>query len=133
VSNQQGHERQLVLSFIILARQSRYLELLPNPKRRKDITSTLCHFKHVDMRYAKQTPSSHRLAQGVLQLLKSKGASDRCYALSEDAELDGKETSLADGLELIVGRGIGTLLSCIPRKLAYFEDEDNRWLLERSR
>jgi hypothetical protein len=131
VSSQQEHERQLVLSFIIPARQSRYLELLGNPKRRKDITRTFCHFKHVDMRYAAELPPRHRLAPEILKLLKSKGAPDSCYALSESDDLDGKETPLADALSFIVGRGIGTFLSCIPGKLAYFEDEDNRWILER--
>jgi hypothetical protein len=131
VSNQQEHERQLVLSFIIPARQSRYLELLGRPKRRKDITRTLCHFKHLDMRYATPVPSRWRLAPGLLKLLKAKGAPDSCYALSEDDELDGKEISLAYALAFIVGRGIGTFLSCIPGRLAYFEDEDCRWILER--
>ncbi len=133
MSKQEEHERQLVSSFIVPARQSRYLELLPNPKRRKDITRTFCHFKHLDMRYAEEVPSRHRLAPGLFEHLKSKGAPDLCYALSESDELDGKETSLADALEFIIGRGIGTFLSCVPGKLAYFEDEDNRWLLERNR
>jgi hypothetical protein len=87
----------------------------------------------VDTRYAAQIPSHQRLAPGLLQLLKSKSARDLCYALSESAELDGKETSLAETLKLIVGRGIGMFLCCIPGKLAFFEDEDSRWLLERNR
>jgi hypothetical protein len=54
-----------------------------------------------------------------------------CYVLSEDGALDGKELLLADALGQILGRGMGTFLSCIPGKLAYFEDEDGRWILER--
>jgi hypothetical protein len=133
VSNQKEHEEKLVRSFIIPARQDRYLELLAKPKRRKDITGTFCHFKHIDMRYAAPIPPRFRLAAGVLQLLKSKGAPELCCALSESDELDGKQISLADALNFIVGRGIGTFLSCVPEKLAYFEDEDNCWLLERAR
>jgi hypothetical protein len=30
-----------------------------------------------------------------------------------------------------VGRQMGTIISCIPGKLAYFEDEDGRYILER--
>jgi hypothetical protein len=131
VTNQQEHERQLVLSFIIPARQSRYLELLGKPKRRKDITASLAHFKHVDMRYVVQIPPSQPHKPDILEILKAKGAPDSCYALSEDDELDGKEISLRHALAFIVGRGIGTFLSCIPGKLAYFEDEDSRWILER--
>ncbi len=85
------------------------------------------------MRYAAPIPAPYRLAPGLLQLLKSKGAPDLCHALSESDELDGKELFLAEALNFIVGREIGTFLSCIPGKLAYFEDEDNNWLLERVR
>jgi hypothetical protein len=105
--------------------------LLEKPKRRKDITRTFCHFKHLDMSYAIRVPSTHRLTPELSKLLKSRGAPDSCYAISEDDELDGKEVLLLDALALIRGRGIGTFLSCIPGKLAYFEDEDQRWILER--
>ena len=54
-----------------------------------------------------------------------------CYAVSEDDELDGKEIDLTHALETVIDRGMGTLLSCIPVKLAYFEDADCRWILER--
>ena len=39
--------------------------------------------------------------------------------------------SLDEALEEIVGRSMGTFLSCIQGRLAYFEDEDQRWILER--
>jgi hypothetical protein len=41
------------------------------------------------------------------------------------------EIDLTHALETVIGRGMGTFLSCIPGKLAYFEDEDCRWILER--
>jgi len=98
------------------------------PKRRKDITRSLAHFKHSDERYLigiaprEQNPSD---------ILRSKGAPEICYAVSEDDELDGKEIDLTHALETVIGRGIATLLSCIPGKFAYFEDEDCRSILER--
>jgi len=131
MSEQAEHERQLIRAFVLPQRRDRYLELLGKPKRRKDITDTLAHFKHLDMTYAVQIPSPQRLASGILELLKSKGAPQTCYAMSEDSELDGREIPLSEGLAFVVGRGIGTFLSCIPGKLAYFEDEDERWILER--
>jgi hypothetical protein len=66
----------------------------------------------------------------ISRLLHSKGAPQTCYALSDTAELDGREI-LSEGLAFIVGRGMGTLLSCIPGELAYFEDEDQPCILER--
>jgi len=131
MNNHQEHERKLVLSFILPARQSRYLELLEKPRRRKDITHSLAHFKHLDPRYIVPIAPREQHVLEILRLLKTKGAPEICYALSEDDDLDGKEFVLADALKEIVGRGIGTFLSCIPGKLAYFEDEDCRWILER--
>jgi hypothetical protein len=131
MSEQAEHERQLIRAFILPQRQDRYLEMLAKPKRRRDFTDTLAHFKHLEIRYAVQIPGPQRLASGILELLKSKGAPETCYVLSEDSELDGKEILLTDALASIVGRGMGTFLSCILGKLGYFEDEDQRWILER--
>jgi hypothetical protein len=105
--------------------------MLAKPKRRSVLTDTLVHFKHLDLRHAVQISGHQRRASVILELLKSKGAPETCYALSEDSELDGKEILLTDALASIVGCGMGTFLSCIPGKLGYFEDEDQRWILER--
>ena len=131
MTNRQEHERRLIESFVVPERQSRYLELLSKPKRRKDVTATLSHFKHLDMRYAFEIPAASRLAPGILALLKSKGAPDSGFVLSEDDEIDGREMAMDEALTFIFGRGIGTFLSCIPGRLAYFEDEDANFLLER--
>jgi hypothetical protein len=125
------HEKALVRAFIIPQRQSRYLQLLANPRRRGDVTRELAHFKHVDTRFAVSIAPSQSGYAGILNLLKSKGAPETCYAISEDDELDGKELPLSDSLKKIVGYGMGTFLSCLPGRLAYFEDEDERWILER--
>jgi len=51
--------------------------------------------------------------------------------MSEDSEIDGRELDLREALEHVSGRQIGTILSCVPGKLAYFESEDERLLLAR--
>jgi hypothetical protein len=127
------HERQIVLTFILPQRQSRYLELLEKPKRRKQLTDSFAHFKHLDMRYAVQIPSKQQHVAEILKLLKGMGAPDNCYVFSQDDSLDGKEVALAEALNSVVGYGMGTFLSCVPGKLAYFEDEDDRFILERKK
>jgi hypothetical protein len=122
----------LVEAFIIPSRQSRYLELLAKPRRRKDITRTLAHFKHIDVRYAFKIPAGSHLAPGILALLKAKGAPESCFVLSESSEIDGKELKLGEALNFVFGRGIGTFISCIPGRLAYFEDEESNFVLERT-
>lgn len=83
------------------------------------------------MRFVVPIPPSQSGYAGILDLLRGKGAPETCYAVSEDDELDGKELPLSDSLKKIVGYGMGTFLSCLPGRLAYFEDEDERWILER--
>jgi hypothetical protein len=52
-------------------------------------------------------------------------------SFSENSELDGKEIDLQTALKETIGYQMGTFISCIPGKLAYFEDEDGRYILER--
>jgi len=131
MTNGREHKRQFVLSFIIPERQNRYLELFEKPKRRTDITDSLAHFKHLDMRYVVQIARTRQHRRDILTVLKEKRALDRCWAISENDNLDGKEVDLSEALEMIVGYDMGTILSCILGRLAYFEDEDERWILER--
>jgi len=130
MTDREKHEPHLVRSFILPARQARYLELLSRPKRRKDVTALLARFKHLDMRFAAHFPPSQHSAAQLLQILRSKGAPDTCYVISESSDIDGLTIPLSDAMTHIHGRGIGTFLSCVPGKLAYFEDEDERWILE---
>jgi hypothetical protein len=51
--------------------------------------------------------------------------------ISDDKEIDGIRMLITDALETILGRTSGTFLSCVPGLLAYFENEDGRWILKR--
>ena len=108
MSKQTEHEQALDRSFILPARQNRYHELLPKLKRRKDVCLTLAHLKHLDMRYTMPIPPSQQSPTGILNILRSEGAGDLCYAISEDDELNGKELELDGALAAVAGRGMGT-------------------------
>jgi hypothetical protein len=43
--------------------------------------------------------------------------------------VDGQEMKLKDALDALIGVGSGTIISCIPGKLAFFESEDSRLIL----
>ena len=77
-----------------------------------------------------EDPPSAQNPQAVAKLLRQKGAPDSCFVVSEDSRIDSKQMPLLAALEQVIGYGMGTLISCIPGKLAYFEDEDQRCLLE---
>ena len=51
--------------------------------------------------------------------------------ISEASEINERELDLKLALEHVNGRQIGTILSCVPGKLAYFENEDEMLLVAR--
>ena len=112
-------------------RRERYLEFIRHPKKRRRFTRELGHFRHLDPRYVIPIVRTHQQPEDVAHILRAKGAPDTCWVVSEDDALDGKGMSLADALHAVVGAGMGTFVSCIPGKLAYFENEDHRIILER--
>jgi hypothetical protein len=56
-------------------------------------------------------------------ILSRLGASNDCYAMLWNHTIDGKHMSLSSALEVAVGKGSPSIISCIPGKLAYFEAE----------
>jgi hypothetical protein len=54
---------------------------------------------------------------------------ESCHVISTNRELDGRDVDLAVALAGIVGTGDGSLVSCIPGRLGYFEDESSRFIL----
>ena len=119
--------------FLLLARRARFVELLRSPKGRKKLCSALQHFRWLDDRFVRCIPPRAQTPDGILHLLCVSGAPDRCHVLSEDPAIDGRELDLAEVLSRIVGMGAGTLVSCIPGMLAYYEGEgpEDRCILER--
>ena len=127
------HEELLVRAFVARPKQERLIELLAKPKRRRDILMTLPHFHDLDPRFAVRVPSAQQSSSEILKLLRARGAPADCYILSEKKALDGQTLPLDAALDAVVGRGMGTLLSCIPGRLGYFEGEvsGERYVLER--
>jgi hypothetical protein len=126
-----NHEDAVVRAFIIPLRQERYLEFLKSPKNRKKFINALAHFKHLDPKFATSIAGNQSNPSALVKLLVGKGAGTKCWVISENGELDGKEIDLQTALKETVGRQMGTFISCILGKLAYFEDEDGRYILER--
>ena len=141
-ASQTDHEQATLKAFVVSGRQERFSSFLASPKNREKFTRELAHFRWFDQRFATTVPwkvdprlkLSERHAQGIeniRRLLRSKGAGKNCWAISEDQVLDGHELQLETALEQVVGSGMGTILSCIAGKLAYFEGEDESLILAR--
>jgi hypothetical protein len=94
--------------------------------------SKLSHFRWLDERFANTIPSStaHTAAE-IAALLRRKEAGERVWVISQRGEIDGQELGLDAALQTIWGTDWGTFLSCVPGKLAYFNEEEGSFLLER--
>ncbi len=124
------HEESIIRSFIKPARRARWLDSLATAKRRVRILDRLNHCQDIDERYATLLVSNAM----VVDLLKARGAPALCYVLSSGpVKLDGQELPLAEAVEQITAAGWGTIIGCLPGKLAYYYDEcgERRMLLER--
>ena len=124
------HEVALIKAFIVSRKHPRMISLLANQNRRDAIVNKLSHFRDLDPRWAHRLLPSIHNASAIEELLRSKGAPTICYAISEDSSIDGRFLPLIDALTT-ADSGFGTFLSCIPGRLAYFEGEDGRFLLEK--
>jgi len=63
--------------------------------------------------------------------LRRLGAPETCHIISE-GKLDGEEMHLGSALKEVVGGGLGTVISCVPGRLGYFEGElRERYILQK--
>ena len=118
------HEESSIRAFAAPERVERYLTLLRSARGRTKLRSTLAHGFELDLRFARQLAGADATPIAVERLLRSLGAPDTCHCLSEDVKLDGRDLALHDALFAVIGHGMGTLISCIPGELGYFEGED---------
>lgn len=116
-----NHEQELIKAFFA------------KPKNRKKFLLEISHFKALDPRYCFTLPKVEHTAEQIAAFLTRKGAPPSCAVISENFRLDGKEMSILQALGEVVGYQMGTFLICVPGQLAYFENEDGRWILERSK
>jgi hypothetical protein len=133
VDDGEQHEQGLA-RFLVGEWRARFRESLAPAKRRDKLRSQLPHLSHLDPRFARPIPAEEQSAHAIGAQLREKGAGDRCYLLSEDPDLDGRELDLDDALVEIVDGGSrhATFVSCVPARLAYFHGEEpgSRYVLE---
>jgi len=131
--SQTQHEQALVEAFVVPRKRERLLSLLSNPRRRRTILDSLYHFDDLDDRFVEYLPPSQHSPEGIAEALRRYGAPDTAWVISTDDGLDGREMPLDEVLTRIVGCFEGTLLSCIPGKLGFFEGEgpEDRCVLRR--
>ena len=127
------HEAAFIRSFVLPEKQSRWSELLLNPRRREVFLHRLADASDLNTKFKVSIPPSQQTVEGIQGLLRRRGAPGRCHVISESIDIDGKELSLGEALAEVLGQGMGSILSCIPGKLAYYEGEmpSDRYILEK--
>jgi hypothetical protein len=124
-------EHALIAAFVKRSKRDRYREILSKPRLRHKFTDQLAHFTDFDPQYRLSIPSNKVFVDNIVFELQKRHSPNIVFAISEDPALDQREFPLVEALNQIVGRGIGTVLSCIPGRLAFVETEDERFILER--
>jgi hypothetical protein len=123
-------EDATVRAFIVPAKRDRYATLLGNATRRATFLDGLNHCHDFDTRYATALPST----ADIPALLRSHGAGATCRVISDYREIDGQVMPIEDAVREAEGSGMGSLLCCVPGKLAYYvgESGEQRLLLRRN-
>jgi hypothetical protein len=125
------NEHSLIAAFVRRSKRDRYREILSNPRLRHKFTNQLAHFTDFDPKYRLPIPGNKLFVDNIAVELHKRHSPKIVFAISEDPALDQKELLLVEALKRIVGRGMGTVLSCIPGHLVFVETEDERFILER--
>ena len=128
------HEQEFVECFVQSARRERVRLGLANPKKRRKFVDEFAHHGTYILapECLRNIKPSLQHPDSIYAILRGLGAPDTCYLVSEDRNFDGKEMELLAALKQIVGYGMGTVISCLPGRLGYFEGESReRYILQK--
>jgi hypothetical protein len=126
-------ERRIVTAFVVAQKRARYSALLESRKGRDKFRRSLAHFSDWDARFVLRIDD--HTPQAIHKRLLSMGTPPICYITSENDRNDAKRLDLLEALTACVGYGVGTVISCIPGRLAFYEGEGpgERHLLAREK
>lgn len=113
------HEEKTVASFLLKEKRSRFRHLLSSPRKRRAGLDRLNHCSDLDPKFVEWLLSN----ADVIGILKQAGSPSQVYLISADSSLDASTLPLAEAVEAAARCGWGTIISCIPGKLAYYYDE----------
>lgn len=115
-------ETLIIDTFISRDYRDRLKFLLNHPKKRIVGLQWLNGPLDLDPRY--KYPIRPKSDAELVELLRKEGCPDQVYLMSSTRHLDGKILPLDDAVKQIGCYGYGTIMSCIPGKLAYWYAEE---------
>jgi len=122
----EDHEAEYIKAFVTKDRRDRYLTLSGSKKGRRKFLTLIAHDHIYDLTPGcfYQIPPTDLTQDKILQILAELSVRKDCYTISEYSKIDKQTLLLSDALSEIFGRGMGTILSIVPGKLAYYESEN---------
>lgn len=117
------HETEFVKGFLERGKWARYLQLLPDKGRRGEVLGRLNTKLDYLREFATEVPGSQDYPEELEKLLRSHGAPDTCHVLVKGLRIDGRELPLREALNTICLHMYGSVLSCLPGRLAYYRPE----------
>lgn len=110
------------------------MKKIKNKYKRQSFLGTLDHQPGFTEKYVEKIDRHQQSSKEIASLLVSHGAPVDCYVISAHPEIDRKTLPLAEAVEEVVGFYDGTVIICIPNKLAYWEGEGlrERYILTKS-
>lgn len=130
-------ETALVNAFVVAHKRERLLAKLSGPREQRDeeLREHLPHESRWDPRYVVPIAAAHQTARRIGEELERRGAGPDLpvYVLSASPRLDARRCTLEEALRDVVGSSSGTVICCIPGRLAYYEGEEagRRFILSR--
>ena len=117
------HESLFVKAFIQREKWARYLKLLPDRGRRKEVLVHLNRKWDYRPEFATEVPNDQDYPEALERLLIHRGAPPTCHVMVSGLPQDGRDLPLRAALDLACLHKYGSLLSCIPGRLAYYRPE----------
>ena len=132
-SDQHEIEKAFISTFVQKNRQNRWFLKINDKNKRTNFLDILCHKPGFIERFLQKIDRHQQSSSDIVGTLRSLGAPAKCHIISAHAEIDGTTLPLAEAVEEIVGFHDGTVIVCIPDKLAYWESEGlrERYILRR--
>jgi len=127
------NEIEIVTAFVVRSKRDRYAGFLHSPKSRHKFIQALHHFNDFDPAVVVKL-SAGATREDLLKELRHRDGGPSCYIISTDHDLDATTLPLPDALDRIFTLVEGTIIACVPGRLAYYEGEapNNRFILHRS-
>lgn len=110
-------------AFVAAKKKERWVELAGSPRGREKLRAGLPHFSDWNARSVHRFTADKQTCASVAEALRSNGAPEIAYVVSASRDLDGACLTLDHALRETVGRSNGTVVSCIPGVLAFYEGE----------